>query len=82
MRSVAFEASVLVLIFISLFAMVVETHFESRDMAKTMAIVNFFFIVVFFLEFVLKLIGLRWYYFKDIWNLWDFITVILSVVGK
>lgn len=40
------------------------------------------FIVIFTIECVMKVIGLRWYYFKQPWNVFDFVVVIFSLVGK
>lgn len=40
------------------------------------------FIVIFTIECVMKIIGLRWYYFKQPWNVFDFVVVIFSLVGK
>lgn len=42
---------------------------------------NLFFIAVFTAECMLKLFALRYYYFKEPWNLFDFVVVVLSIVG-
>jgi hypothetical protein len=42
---------------------------------------NLFFIVIFTSEMLLKMFALRKYYFKDTWNLFDFIVVLLSLAG-
>ena len=45
-------------------------------------IVNIIFTTIFTLEALVKIIGLRWHYFRRPWNVFDFIIVILSIVGK
>ena len=38
--------------------------------------------MIFTIECVMKIIGLRWYYFKQPWNVFDFVVVVFSLVGK
>ena len=45
-------------------------------------IVNIIFTTIFTLEAVVKIIGLRWHYFRRAWNVFDFIIVVLSIIGK
>lgn len=60
----------------------VETDDQSEDMENILYWINLVFIVLFTGEFVLKLISLRHYYFTIGWNIFDFVVVILSIVGK
>ena len=43
---------------------------------------NMGFIVIFSTECILKIFALRLYYFKEPWNVFDFVVVILSILGK
>lgn len=43
---------------------------------------NVFFIAIFTTECVLKLFAFRWYYFKEPWNVFDFVVVSLSILGE
>ncbi len=43
---------------------------------------NMGFIVIFSAECILKIFALRQYYFKEHWNVFDFIVVILSILGN
>ena len=58
---------------------------EHYQMSETWTIVlenfNLFFIVVFTSEMLLKMFALRQFYFKDPWNLFDFVVVLLSLAG-
>jgi len=50
--------------------------------ASTLAYVNQVFVAIFTLECVLKLLALRWHYFKEPWNVFDFVVVLISVAGQ
>lgn len=43
---------------------------------------NLLFIVIFTAECFLKIFALRWHYFKEPWNVFDFVVVILSILGN
>lgn len=43
---------------------------------------NQIFIAIFSAECLLKIFALRYYYFKEPWNLFDFVVVILSLAGN
>lgn len=60
----------------------VETDDQSQEMTNILYWINLVFIVLFTGECVLKLISLRYYYFTIGWNIFDFVVVILSIVGK
>jgi len=38
-------------------------------------------LVIFTAECLIKLVGLRHYYFKNPWNVFDFAVVVMSIVG-
>ena len=40
------------------------------------------FILVFLIEFILKIIGLRQHYFKYWWNILDFVILCVTILGK
>lgn len=44
--------------------------------------INYFFVAVFTLECVMKILALRHYYFGSCWNMFDFSVVVLSIVSK
>lgn len=60
----------------------VETDEQTQAKQKILYWINVVFIVLFTTECVLKMFALRHYYFTVSWNVFDFIVVILSVVGK
>ena len=42
---------------------------------------NLFFIVIFTSEMLMKMFALRHHYFKDAWNLFDFVVVMMSLLS-
>uniref|UniRef100_A0A0R3WM30 Sodium channel protein n=1 Tax=Hydatigena taeniaeformis TaxID=6205 RepID=A0A0R3WM30_HYDTA len=75
-----FDLFILGMIGLNTLIMCFEHHHQPETMKQTMEIVNKMFIIIFTCEFVLKLIGQRWYYFKDPWNIFDCCIVIFSLV--
>lgn len=61
--------------------MMVETDEQSKEKEFILYWVNVFFIVIFTSECTLKIIALRHHYFSVGWNIFDFVVVILSIVG-
>ncbi|XP_077966258.1 sodium channel protein type 3 subunit alpha-like isoform X1 [Styela clava] len=76
-----FEIAIMTLIILNMVTMMIEHHDMSVMLDKILEYINYIFITVFTGEFVLKLFALRLYYFKNAWNVFDFIVVILSIVG-
>uniref|UniRef100_G1PE85 Sodium channel protein n=1 Tax=Myotis lucifugus TaxID=59463 RepID=G1PE85_MYOLU len=76
-----FDISIMILICLNMVTMMVETDDQSEYVTSVLARINLVFIVLFTGECVLKLISLRHYYFTIGWNIFDFVVVILSIVG-
>uniref|UniRef100_A0A672QND4 Sodium channel protein n=2 Tax=Sinocyclocheilus grahami TaxID=75366 RepID=A0A672QND4_SINGR len=71
----------MVLIWLNMVTMMVETEDQSPEMSNVLYWINVAFIVLFTSECVLKMFALRQYFFTVGWNVFDFIVVILSIVG-
>uniref|UniRef100_A0A7M4FFF2 Sodium channel protein n=1 Tax=Crocodylus porosus TaxID=8502 RepID=A0A7M4FFF2_CROPO len=76
-----FDISIMILICLNMVTMMVETDDQSKEMENILQRINLVFIVLFTGECVLKMISLRYYYFTIGWNIFDFVVVILSIVG-
>ncbi|XP_067405445.1 sodium channel protein type 2 subunit alpha-like [Emydura macquarii macquarii] len=76
-----FDISIMILICLNMVTMMIETDDQSDEMETILQRINLVFIVLFTGECVLKLISLRYYYFTIGWNIFDFVVVILSIVG-
>ncbi|OXB72790.1 UNVERIFIED_CONTAM: hypothetical protein H355_002176 [Colinus virginianus] len=77
----AFDIGIMVLICLNMITMMIETDDQSEVMQNILYWINFVFVVLFTGECVLKLFSLRYYYFTVGWNIFDFVVVILSIVG-
>nr|XP_013800482.1 PREDICTED: sodium channel protein type 4 subunit alpha-like [Apteryx mantelli mantelli] len=76
-----FDITIMILICLNMVTMMVETDDQSQLKTDILYKVNLVFIVIFTGECVLKMFALRYYYFTIGWNIFDFVVVILSIVG-
>ncbi len=72
----------MILICLNMVTMMVETDDQTEEMDNILYWINLVFIILFTGECMLKMISLRQYYFTIGWNVFDFVVVILSIVGK
>ncbi|XP_076608525.1 sodium channel protein type 4 subunit alpha B [Chaetodon auriga] len=76
-----FDIFIMVLICLNMVTMMVETDEQSAEKEIILYWVNLVFIIIFTTECTLKIIALRQHYFAVGWNIFDFVVVILSIVG-
>ncbi|XP_078519330.1 sodium channel protein type 5 subunit alpha-like isoform X1 [Lissotriton helveticus] len=77
----AFDIIIMILICLNMVTMMVETDDQSRETETLLYYINLAFVVIFTGECLLKIVALRYYYFTIGWNIFDFVVVILSIVG-
>ncbi|XP_048872082.1 sodium channel protein type 4 subunit alpha-like [Brienomyrus brachyistius] len=77
----AFDIIIMMLINLNMLTMMVEIDEQPDGMTDTLYKINLAFIVIFTAECFMKIFALRHYYFTVGWNIFDFVVVILSVVG-
>ncbi|XP_034006158.1 sodium channel protein type 4 subunit alpha-like [Trematomus bernacchii] len=77
----AFDIIIMVLILFNMITMMVETDEQSPQMEYILNNINLAFIIVFTFECFVKIVALRCYFFTVGWNIFDFVVVILSIVG-
>lgn len=68
--------------FVNLCTMAMEEYRMSCMTEIAVNILNIAFVTFFTLEAVIKIIGLRTSYFKDVWCLFNFCVAILSTLSK
>ncbi|NWX65066.1 SCN2A protein, partial [Promerops cafer] len=76
-----FDITVMVLICLNMVTMMIETDDQTELMQNILYWINFVFVVLFTGECVFKIFSLRYYYFTIGWNIFDFVVVILSIIG-
>ncbi|XP_051998217.1 sodium channel protein type 1 subunit alpha-like isoform X1 [Xyrauchen texanus] len=77
----AFEIFIMVMIWLNMVAMMVETDNQTTETKDVLHWINLTFIVFFTGECLLKIFALRHYFFTNGWNVFDFVIVIMSIVG-
>lgn len=77
-----FDITIMILICLNMVTMMVETDDQSELKTSVLYKINLVFIVVFTGECVLKMFALRHYFFTVGWNIFDFVVVILSILGE
>ena len=77
-----FDITIMILICLNMVTMMVETDDQSQLKVDILYNINMIFIIIFTGECVLKMLALRQYYFTVGWNIFDFVVVILSIVGE
>ncbi|XP_029767479.1 sodium channel protein type 5 subunit alpha-like, partial [Terrapene carolina triunguis] len=79
--SEAFDIIIMILISLNMITMMVETDDQSIRKTDILNKINMFFVAIFTVECIVKLLALRHYYFTNGWNIFDLSVVIMSVVG-
>ncbi|XP_009465839.1 PREDICTED: sodium channel protein type 5 subunit alpha-like isoform X2 [Nipponia nippon] len=77
----AFDVSIMILICLNMVTMMVETDDQSQEKVNILHKINMLFVAIFTGECIIKMVALRHYYFTNGWNIFDFVVVILSIVG-
>ena len=62
--------------------MMTQHYKQSDDITYMLRIVNLIFTIIFTIELIMRIIALRYQYFLDRWNVFDFLIVLFSLVGK
>ncbi|XP_076443937.1 sodium channel protein 1 brain-like [Babylonia areolata] len=78
--STKFEMAIVLLISFNMVVMAVEHYNQTQAVTDTLKMLNVIFTSVFVLEAIVKLLGLRWHYFRVPWNIFDFLIVLMSIL--
>ncbi|XP_069780422.1 sodium channel protein type 4 subunit alpha-like [Narcine bancroftii] len=76
-----FEPFTIGLITLNVLVMACDHYGQSKMFALILNRFNVIFAALFTVEAILKLLGQRQYYFTQAWNIFDFLVVVLSLVG-
>ena len=77
-----FDMIIMLFIGLNMLAMTLDHYHQNEMWSFALDNLNMGFIVIFSAECILKIFALRLYYFKEPWNMFDFVVVILSILGK
>jgi len=73
---------IMLFIGLNMLTMTMDHYQQSKQFGDILDYLNMIFIVIFSSECLMKIFALRYHYFKEPWNLFDFVVVILSILGK
>ncbi|XP_067877715.1 sodium channel protein 1 brain-like [Heterodontus francisci] len=76
-----FEPFTIALITLNVLVMACDHYGQTKMFALVLNWFNLIFAALFTVEAILKLLGQRQYYFTQAWNIFDFLVVVLSLVG-
>ncbi|UYV77086.1 para [Cordylochernes scorpioides] len=76
-----FDMAIMLFIAGNMIIMAADQYGQTDTYEEILERLNLFFIAVFTCECVLKVLALRHYYFKEPWNIFDFVVVTLSILG-
>ena len=66
----------------NLIALCAGHYHQSSDFTHAMDIIEIALTTYFALEALVKIVGLSWHYFRSAWNIFDFIILVFSILGK
>ncbi|XP_061443234.1 sodium channel protein type 5 subunit alpha-like [Rhineura floridana] len=78
----AFDIFIISLILLNVVIMAVEHEGQEQGAKNLLDIINNVFVTIFTGECIIKMLALRLYFFKDYWNIFDFVVVILSILSS
>lgn len=67
---------------LNMLTMTMDHYNQTATFSNTLDYLNMIFICIFTSECLMKVFALRYHYFVEPWNLFDFVVVILSILGK
>ena len=80
-KSVHFDRFIFVAIIINTINLALYWYRQPKLLDQITNIINIVFTVIFLLESIIKIIGYGSRYFKDGWNIFDFIVMVTSFIG-
>lgn len=81
-NSPIYEVVMVALICLNVVLLMVESMDTSMLTEDVLHWLHFIYLLVFLIEFVLKMVGLRLHYFRDGWNIIDFIVLLIQIIGR
>lgn len=76
-----FDMTIMIIIGFNMFVMALEHYGQSQEFSLILENLNLIFIAIFTLECLCKIFAMRHFYFREPWNVFDFIVVNLSILG-
>mmetsp|Transcript_71859 Transcript_71859/g.99548 ORF Transcript_71859/g.99548 Transcript_71859/m.99548 type:complete len:125 (+) Transcript_71859:907-1281(+) len=75
-----FDAFIMACIILNTIVLGMSWHRQSEDFIQAVEYINYVFMAIFTIEAIVKIIAMKKNYFRDSWNLFDFVIVVGSIV--
>jgi len=75
-----FDYAILTCITLNTIVLALKWTNMSPEMTQVTEYLNYFFTGIFLIEFIIKMVAFRWRYFRDYWNIFDFLICIGSLL--
>uniref|UniRef100_A0A3Q3F795 Sodium channel protein type 3 subunit alpha-like n=1 Tax=Labrus bergylta TaxID=56723 RepID=A0A3Q3F795_9LABR len=76
-----FEVFMVVVVFLNMVVLMVETPYQSFQTEIILNWFQFVFLIIFLMEFIMKIIPLQQHYFTSGWNILDFVVLLYLLIG-
>ena len=76
-----FDMIIMIFIGLNMLTMTLDHYGQDEMWSFALENLNMGFIVIFTTESILKIFALLHHYFREPWNMFDFVVVILSILG-
>ena len=76
----SFDLFIMICILANTFLLGFNWYMQPESFKTPIEIVNYVFMTIFTLEAIVKILAQRTYYFKDSWNVFDFIIVVMTII--
>jgi hypothetical protein len=77
-----FDMIIMLFIGLNMLTMTLDHYQQSATFSNVLDYLNMIFIVIFSSECLLKIFALRYHYFVEPWNLFDFVVVMFSILSE
>jgi len=77
-----FDVVIMLVILLNMLTMALEHYDQPEELTFILSLVNQAFIAIFTIECFMKITALRIHYFKQPWNVFDFVVVVMSILGQ
>lgn len=77
-----FDMIIMLFIGLNMLTMTLDHYQQTETFSSVLDYLNMIFIVIFSSECLLKIFALRYHYFVEPWNLFDFVVVMFSILSE
>ena len=77
-----FKILIVTTLLLNLILLTTEHYGQTKVFTAVQSYSNAVFVIIYIVEFILKMIGFGLNYFRSCWNVFDFSLVVVSIIGR